>query len=705
MLATHNTVDVSDPRLDCIMRSRSPFVLEALKSPVKWWGWCREAFEVAGREDKPVLLDIGASWCHWCHVMDEETYGDSEVAKIINENFIPIKVDRDERPDIDRRYQEAALLVSGQGGWPLTVFLTPTGDVIFTGTYFPPRDKAGLPGMVRVLNAVLDAYRNKREQVDEIAREVRRAVSSGIQGGAITRGNEPDPSAIGGIIAGILDMYDKEYGGFGIAPKFPQPTFHALLLQRGFYEGGALINIVTRTLVSMGSGGVYDQIGGGFHRYSVDQEWMIPHFEKLLIDNAELLINYAEAYAMTGNGEVKAIGTGIAQYLNSELRNPEGGYYSSQDADVDPGDEGGYYRWSIDELRSALTPEEYQLVYWYYGVFRFQHGEKAVLHIAMPLKDAARHIGINEEEARALLDNAVKKLREARNRRKAPKVDTTIYAGWSAAAAMADMAAYDYLGLDTLGHALKTIDFIMDKLYINGELHRAYRCNALNLTGYLDDYAYSLLGALMAYSHTGSRKYLEFSLRLGHDILGKFEASDGGFYDTYLSEDIGLTSIRVKPIHDTPNWSPNALALMGMYYLHKVTGLDEFKGAFDRSIKALYQSALSSGTSAASYFINLDWYFANPPTVVVIGDDEQFKALWQTALKTYRPGKLVIPIPGDEVLDLIKDEAILGMVREQRRRGESLAFVCAHTACSMPINKAEDLGQVIASFMIDKYVY
>ncbi len=698
-------MDASDSRLNCIMRSRSPYVLEALKSPVKWWGWCKEAFEVAGREDKPVLLDIGASWCHWCHVMDEETYGDPEVARVINENFIPIKVDRDERPDIDRRYQEAALLISGQGGWPLTVFLTPTGDVMFTGTYFPPRDKAGLPGMVRVLNAVLDAYRNKRGQVDEIAREVRRTVSSGIQGGTIAEGNEPDPSVIGSIVTSILDMYDNEHGGFGAAPKFPQPTFHALLLQRGFYEGKALINVVTRTLISMGSGGVYDQIGGGFHRYSVDQEWMIPHFEKLLIDNAELLINYAEAYAMTGNGEVKAIGTGIAQYLNGELRNPEGGYYSSQDADVDPGDEGGYYRWSIDELRSVLTPEEYQLVYWYYGVFRFQHGEKAVLHIAMPLKDAAKHIGISEEEARALLDNAVKKLREARNRRKAPKVDTTIYAGWSAAAAMADMAAYDYLELDTLGHALKTVDFIMDKLYINGELHRAYRCSVLNLPGYLDDYAYSLLGALMAYSHTGSRKYLEFSLRLGYDILGKFEASDGGFYDTYLSEDIGLTSIRVKPIHDTPNWSPNALALMGMYYLHKVTGLGEFKGAFDRGIKALYQSALSSGASAASYFINLDWYFANPPTVVVIGDDEQFKALWQTALKTYRPGKLVIPIPGDEVLDLIKDEAILGMVREQRRKGEGLAFVCAHTACSMPINKAEDLGQVIASFMIDKYVY
>ncbi|MFP3195256.1 MAG: thioredoxin domain-containing protein [Caldivirga sp.] len=697
-------MDASDPRLNCIMRSRSPYVLEALKSPVKWWGWCKEAFEVAGREDKPVLLDIGASWCHWCHVMDEETYGDPEVARVINENFIPIKVDRDERPDIDRRYQEAALLISGQGGWPLTVFLTPTGDVMFTGTYFPPRDKAGLPGMIRVLNTVLDAYRNKREQVNEIAREVRRTVSSGIQGGTIAEGNEPDPSVIGGIVTSILDMYDNEHGGFGAAPKFPQPTFHVLLLQRGFYEGKALINVVTRTLISMGSGGVYDQIGGGFHRYSVDQEWMIPHFEKLLIDNAELLMNYAEAYAMTGNGEVKAIGTGIAQYLNGELRNPEGGYYSSQDADVDPGDEGGYYRWSIDELRSVLTLEEYQLVYWYYGVFRFQHGEKAVLHIAMPLKDAAKHIGISEEEARALLDNAVKKLREARNRRKAPKVDTTIYAGWSAAAAMADMAAYDYLGLDTLGHALKTVDFIMDKLYINGELHRAYRCSVLNLTGYLDDYAYSLLSALMAYSHTGSRKYLEFSLRLGYDILGKFEASDGGFYDTYLSEDIGLTSIRVKPIHDTPNWSPNALALMGMYYLHKVTGLGEFKGAFERGIKALYQSALSSGASAASYFINLDWYFANPPTVVVIGDDERFKALWQTALKTYRPGKLVIPIPGDEVLDLIKDEAILGMVREQRR-GESLAFVCAHTACSMPINKAEDLRQVIASFMIDKYVY
>ncbi|GAB6946959.1 thioredoxin domain-containing protein [Vulcanisaeta sp. JCM 16161] len=631
--------------------------------------------------------------------MDETTYKDPEVVQLINDYFIPIKIDRDERPDIDRRYQEAALLIAGQGGWPLTVFATPKGEAIYAGTYFPPRDVMGLPGMVRVLRAVLDAYRSKRDQLNELIKQVNDAIMSSYVSTVI---GDVNVGVIDEVLTKIIDMYDNEYGGFSTAPKFPQVTYHALLLYRGFYVSNAVINIVHDTLIRMGRGGIYDQLGGGFHRYSVDRAWLIPHFEKLLIDNAELLMNYAETYTVTGDDELRSISLGIINYVNSTLANAEGGYYASQDADVDFKDEGGYYKWSIDELRSLLSNDEFNVAYWYFGIFKFQSGEKAVLHRALSIEEVANKLGINADQARILLGSVIKKLIDTRSSRKSPRVDTTIYAGWSSAMAVAYALAGDYLGISTINYSLRAVDFIMNKMYINGELRRAFRCNVLSMPGLLEDYSYALLAAITAYSHTGNRRYLEFAVRLGYDIINKFEAPDGGFYDTTMP-DIPMAQ-RIKPIGDTPNWSPNSLALIALMNLYRVTGINRFRRGVDNGIRALYPLAVRYGPGAASYFIALDWYLRDPPKVVIIGDeDNEFMRLLNVALSTFRPGKLVIPIINDSVDDLIMDESVRAMINEYRKRRVTLAYVCAYTACSMPISDDEKLRNLITSFMRDKY--
>ena len=340
---------MEETRLSCLKATKSPFVLEGLHSPVKWWGWCREAFEAARALDRPVLVDVGAVWCHWCHVMDETTYSDPEVASFINEHFIPIKVDRDERPDVDRRLQEMAQLVSGQSGWPLTVFTTPGGEVIWAATYLPPRDMGRAPGMLTALKAVLEAYRERRSDIAKFAEELRSEVAAWHSPAP----GEPERGIQLELLAALASGFDAENGGFGGAPKFPPITQLELLLTRYFYDGvGLYRRMAEATLDAMALGGVYDHLLGGFFRYSTDRMWLIPHYEKLLIDNAELLAIYAEAYAIFGKPLYLRTARGITAWFDEFMRRPGGGYHASQDADVE-GEEGGYYRWALDELKEA----------------------------------------------------------------------------------------------------------------------------------------------------------------------------------------------------------------------------------------------------------------------------------------------------------------------------------------------------------------
>ena len=348
-----------------LAKAASAYLRSAAHQPVLWREWNGAAFAQAQAEDKPILLDIGAVWCHWCHVMDRESYENAEVARVINESFIPVKVDRDERPDIDARYQVAVSALTGQGGWPLTAFLTPDGKPFFGGTYFPPDDRSGRPGMKRLLEAIAHNYRTHRDQIHESAAKIAEALSE------VEHFKEGETAAdeqvVKAIVEGIGGMFDAQNGGFGSAPKFPHPTAIDLLLEVYLETRQEwLLTMVTTTLEHMGRGGVYDQIGGGFHRYSVDERWIVPHFEKMSYDNAGLLGNYLRAYQITGNKFFREIALGILTFLENVLSHPEAGFYASQDADINLDDDGDYFTWTLDELNAVLDGPEARVAALYY---------------------------------------------------------------------------------------------------------------------------------------------------------------------------------------------------------------------------------------------------------------------------------------------------------------------------------------------------
>jgi uncharacterized protein YyaL (SSP411 family) len=501
---------VDEARIACITATKSPFVLEGLHNPVKWWGWCREAFEAARALDRPILVDVGAVWCHWCHVMDETTYSDPEVASFINEHFIPIKVDRDERPDVDRRLQEMAQLISGQAGWPLTVFMTPNGEVIWAATYLPPRDVGRTPGMLTVLKAVLEAYRSKRGEIVKFAEELRREVE---------RWHSPAPGELERevqleLLTALASSFDAEYGGFGGAPKFPPITQLELLLMRYFYDGvGLYRKMAEATLDAMALGGIYDHLLGGFFRYSTDRMWLIPHYEKLLIDNAELLAIYAEAYALFRKPLYLRTARGIVAWLDEFMRKPGGGYYASQDADVE-GEEGGYYRWTLEEIKEAAG-DLWPLAVKHFGLLDVKWPEgKATLRVAEPMEGAE-------------VEELYRRLLAARRKRKPPRVDTTVYSGWSCAAARAELLSARLAGVGDWRHALETVEFVMTKMWDGKSLTHGWRDGAAVGKATVEDYGYCILAALEAYARSGQLKYLDWGLELADALTSRFLDAGG----------------------------------------------------------------------------------------------------------------------------------------------------------------------------------
>jgi uncharacterized protein YyaL (SSP411 family) len=358
-----------------LSHASSAYLRSAMHQPVQWHEWGPEAFETAQRENKPILLDIGAVWCHWCHVMDRESYEDPEVARIINQNFVAIKVDRDERPDVDSRYQTAVQAISGQGGWPLTGFLTPEGKPFYAGTYFPPQDGYGRPSFRRVLLTLAQAFKERHGEVLESAESVMGAMSQAE--GFAGKSGSLRPELIESVVESAVKLFDSEHGGFGSAPKFPHPSAMDLLMQRCMETGSEqLRNVISTTLEKMARGGVYDQLAGGFHRYSVDEHWIVPHFEKMAYDNSELLKNYVHGYQLTGNDFFAFVARDIMRWMDAWLADQQhGGFYASQDADISLEDDGDYFTWTLDEAEAALSTEELQVAMLHYDI-----GEAGEMH-------------------------------------------------------------------------------------------------------------------------------------------------------------------------------------------------------------------------------------------------------------------------------------------------------------------------------------
>jgi uncharacterized protein YyaL (SSP411 family) len=687
-----------------LAQAASPYLRSAVHQAVDWYEWGEEAFARARAEDKPILLDIGAVWCHWCHVIDRESYENPELAAVINKLFIPVKVDRDERPDVDARYQAAISTVSGQGGWPLTGFLLPDGRPFYGGTYFPPEDGMGRPGFRRVLEAAAAAYRDKRADVEEAASRLAEAVA---QSETFTGGRGAFDSGVAESQAeSILSMFDSRNGGFGRAPKFPHPSALDLLLE--LHQGGnntGLLQVAAFTLEKMGSGGVYDQVGGGFHRYSVDERWCVPHFEKMSYDNSELLKNFLHGYQVTRDLFFRDIAEGIVDWTNAVLSDQaHGGFYASQDADQTLDDDGDYFTWTQEEERAVLTPEESRVVELHYDVEA--HGEmhhnpaKNVLWVARSIAEVTRTIGGGMEMAttREILARAKAKLLAARARRPAPFVDTTLYVAWNAMYVSAYLEAGAVLGGEKgaacRAFALKTLDRMLSEAWSDARGF-AHRIGGARLEGSLDDQIFGGIALVDAYEATLDPKYFAAARRAADFALAEyFDAEGGGFFDRAAgAPPMGGLELRRKPLQDSPTPGANSSAAMLLDRLYAYTGDARYRSAAEATLEAFARIAPQFGIHAASYGLAALLHRRGVFEVVVTGasDDPQAVELEKAANSVYRFGKAVLRVTPERMGAKDALAPALAETLPHLRADAAQALVCVGMSCWPPVTDPKAL--------------
>ena len=680
--------------------SASPYLRSASHQPIDWHEWGDAAFARAKTEDKPILLDIGAVWCHWCHVIDRESYENVEIAKIINEHFVPVKVDRDERPDVDSRYQSAISAISGQGGWPLTGFLLSDGKPFFGGTYFPPDDQMGRPGFRRVLLAVADSYRNKRAELERAANSLADAVSQAeVFAGARA---DFDLGVVEEQISSITKLFDIKNGGFGQAPKFPHASAIDLLLER--YQQTKekhLLAMAETTLEKMARGGVYDQLGGGFHRYSVDERWLVPHFEKMSYDNSELLKNYLHGYQVTRNPFLRETAESILGWVNEDLSDQHnGGFYASQDADVSLDDDGDYFTWSLDELRAALLPEEARIMELCYDVEA--HGEmhhdpaKNVLWIARDAAGIAEQLGLDEATVRITIAKAKGKLLAARKPRPTPFIDKTMYASWNAMFVSAYLTAARVLGgslgSDCRAFALKTLDRMLKEAWSESRGF-GHRIGGPALEGSLDDQVFSVLALLDAYEAALDPRYFAAAQKTMDLAVVRYgDAEGGGFFDRPSdAAPMGGLDVRRKPFQDSPTPSANSVAAIALVRMHAFTGDDRYRAFAKKTLEAFAGIAPQYGLFAATYGLAATLFAHHPVQVVITGDsiDPAAQALEAAAHRVYRFGKSVLRVPPET-----PQLHLAGALKEtlpHLPKDKSLAIVCSGSTCLPPTSDPKQL--------------
>jgi uncharacterized protein len=673
--------------------SASPYLRSAAHQPVDWREWGEEAFARARAEDKPILLDIGAVWCHWCHVIDRESYENPEIAALINQFYIPVKVDRDERPDVDSRYQSAISAISGQGGWPLTAFLTPDGKPFFGGTYFPPEDAVGRPGFKRILLGIADAFKTRRAEVDSSAQALEEAVAK-TEVFRTARG-EFDAGVVDSVIESALHLFDETHGGFGNSPKFPHASAVDLLLER--YQSTRderLLHAVQRTLEGMAQGGIYDQLAGGFHRYSVDERWRVPHFEKMTYDNSELLKNFLHGYQVTGNPLFRETAEGIIEWVGEVLSDREcGGFYASQDADQTLDDDGDYFTWTLEEVRAVLTPEESRAVEVYYDVK--PHGEmhhnpaKNVLWVACSFAELARQLATDETNARLLIARAKGKLLAARlKRRPTPAIDTTIYVGWNAMFASSFLEAARVLGRDDCrAFALKTLERILLEAWDDAKGFR-HRVGGPHLEGSLDDQILASAALLDAYETTLDRRYFDIAERAVRRAVERYGDPDGGgFFDRAKDAvPMGGMDVRRKPLQDSPTPGANSLAVIVLDRLYAFTGEKLYRDWAEKTLEAFVGLVPQYGLFAATYGLAALLHARHPLQVAVMGTagDPKAAELEKAASEIYRFGKAVLRVT-PETLTTASLTPALRETLPHLDAAKPQALVCIETTCHPPV--------------------
>jgi uncharacterized protein YyaL (SSP411 family) len=661
----------------------SPYLLQHADNPVDWYPWGEEAFARARAENRPILLSVGYSACHWCHVMAHESFDEPEIAALMNERFVNVKVDREERPDVDALYMDAVVSLSGQGGWPMTVFLTPEGEPFWGGTYFPPEPRMGMPAFPDVLRAVADTYANRRSDVQRQADQLVDAIRTASR---VAPSTEPLTTGIlSEALLGIARSFDSANGGFGGAPKFPPASVVEFLLRMYLRNGSVhALEMATRTLDAMAAGGIYDQVGGGFHRYAVDAIWLVPHFEKMLYDNALLASAYLHAWAITQHARYRTVVEETLDYLLREMQLPEGGFASAQDADTQ-GHEGLTYVWTLDELHDVLEPDEVEIVVERFGITARGNFEGSnVLHLAREVDDMQT------------LESARGKLLAARVTRPQPARDDKVLSSWNGLMLSAFAEAGLRLGrADYLDAARALADFLIETMTTpGGRLLRTYRAGRSKIVAYLDDYANVANGLLDLYTATGELRYLEQAhalARVALDIFGDDE--HGGFF--YTPAEGEQLVARKKDLDDHPVPSGSSMLAYVLIRLARLFGDDELErravGVF-----RLGHRLLARAPSAVGHLLcALDLHFSPPREVAIVGaaSDPAARELRRTALERYEPSTAYAFADGPDDPAAARVPLLTGKGLVD---GKPAAYVCESFACQAPVTSADELRAVLA---------
>ena len=679
----------------------SPYLLQHAENPVDWHPWGTEAFDEARRRDVPVLLSIGYSACHWCHVMERESFEDSTTAELMNESFVNIKVDREERPDIDSVYMKAVQAMTGQGGWPLTAFLTSEGEPFFGGTYFPPEPRPNMPSFRQILESIRGAYNERREEIVRNAEELKELLEK-----SATERAEGPVTQDGEVIAGpdLLDhsfrflasRFDPTYGGFGGAPKFPQPVTleFALRVHKRTGDPEAL-EMITRTLRAMARGGIHDHLAGGFHRYSVDARWLVPHFEKMLYDNALLARLYLNAYQVTGDPEFRRVAEGTLDHLLTDMRASEGGFYSALDADSE-GEEGTFYLWTPSEVRELLDREVADVFMRCYDVSEDGNFEKSnILHLAHDLGPVAKREGMNLERLRGLLQDARHVLLEARKLREPPFRDEKILASWNGMAIRALAEAGGALNQPRfLAAAVRGLDFLLGSMREGGRLRRSYKDGTTRIDAFLEDYAAVGNAILTLYEATLSPRWLDEVAWITERVVAFFwDDTDGVFHDA--PKDGEALAVRARDLMDNATPSGNSLAIELLIRSAHLFGEERHRDIAHRVLDREAGFMARFPAAFGRLLSVLDRTVADPVEIAIVGarDDARTLALLQAALKPYMPNRTIAgTVPGEGLPHRLP-------VLEGRDRGaEPAAYVCERYACKAPVADPVALAAQLAPF-------
>lgn len=675
-----------------LIHESSPYLLQHAHNPVDWHPWGEEAFQKAKSENRPILLSIGYSACHWCHVMEKESFENEQIAALMNANFVSIKVDREERPDLDEIYMSAVQMLTGRGGWPMTVFLTPERKPFFGGTYFPPEDRHGMPGFPRILNAVAQAYHERPADVTKSVEQIVGAL------GRMTNLVESDrpfaPAIIVESAENLSQAYDSEHGGFGQAPKFPNAgVFELFLRAHRNSKSRRLLDMIVHTLTQMAEGGIYDHLGGGFHRYSVDEKWLVPHFEKMLYDNAQLLRSYAQAFSITGRALFKQVVAETEGYLLREMLHSEGGFYSTQDADSE-GEEGKFFVWTEDEAMQILGEEAGQIFCRVYDVSEFGNFEgKNILHPVLTLEQAARFFRKEVIEIARVIAEAKMKLFAEREKRVKPFRDEKILASWNGLMLSGFAEAGKILDdPSSLAAARKTVDFIFTRMFRDGLLLHTYKDGQAKLLGYLDDYAFVAAGLLDLYEVTLERSDLQRAIDLAETMIREFwDDIDGAFFYTGRSHEQLIS--RTKPAFDGSVPSGNAVATQLLVRLYHYTGREEYLKRAEKTLR-IYHDAMEQQPFGFAHMLSaLDFYLEKPKEIVLMGkrDDPPAMDLLRKIHSLYLPNQTLQMIDPDQSLEKVSPL----LAGKGQLNGRPTVYACHNFTCSRPVTEWKDVKKLL----------